>query len=66
MTTANPTIDIKLSVEETNQILTLLGDQAIKTGLADLTTKIKGQGDAQLAAIAAASGAVTPVEVEVV
>ena len=44
------TINLTLSVEETNQLLALLGDQPIKSGLADLTAKIKGQGDGQLAA----------------
>jgi hypothetical protein len=47
------TITLTLSVEETNQLLSLLGDQPIKTGLADLTAKIKGQGDTQLAHLAA-------------
>ena len=43
------TITITLSVEETNQLLGLLGDQPIKSNLAALTAKIKAQGDLQLA-----------------
>jgi hypothetical protein len=52
------TIELKLSVTEVNQLLALLGDQPIKSGLTDLTNKIKTQGDAQLTA--------TPTPVEVV
>ena len=45
------TLSIALTVEETNQILTLLGDQAIKTGLGALAQNIKAQGDEQVAQI---------------
>jgi hypothetical protein len=44
-------IKLALSIEETNQLLAVLGDQPIKSGLTDLTTKIKTQGDAQVASI---------------
>lgn len=43
------TINLQLSVEQTNQLLALLGDQPIKSGLSALTTLIKQQGDTQLA-----------------
>ena len=55
MTQITP-ITITLTVDETNQLLSLLGDQPIKSGLTGLTTKIKAQGDEQLAKIAADSG----------
>ncbi len=64
------TITLQLNVEETNQLLALLGDQPIKSGLATLTTKIKAQGDMQLAKAAVENEAVNEaaeaVDVEVV
>lgn len=41
-------IKLVLSIEEINQLLSILGDQPIKSGLAALTAKIKEQGDEQL------------------
>ena len=55
------TIKLTLSVSEVNRLLALLGDQPIKSGLNDLTTKIKTQGDEQIS-----NQSATPVEVDVI
>jgi hypothetical protein len=49
------TITLTLGLEETNQLLGLLGDQPIKSNLAGLTAKIKAQGDSQLVQAAASA-----------
>lgn len=41
-------IMLDLTVEEVNQLLNVLGEQPIKSGLSALTSKIKNQGDEQL------------------
>lgn len=47
-------LNLQLSIEEINQLLSLLGEQPIKSGLNDLTNKIKKQGEEQLKARASA------------
>jgi len=62
-------INLHLSIDETNQLLAFLGEQPIKTGLHDLTQKIKTQGEEQLralnesgAATACSKGSTSPCE----
>ncbi len=41
-------LNIQLSLDDVNRLLTLLGDQTIKSGLSDLTHDIRNQAQAQI------------------